>query len=402
LELSNKNNYKLLIVLSALTTIAPLSITIHVSGFQMIASDFGTTNYLVSLSLSIYLFGLAFGNLLYGPIIDRFGRRKLLVIGLIIYAVSAISCALSPTINWFIWSRFFLALGGCTGVVVSRIIVRDLFDVKKSAKFFSVLVLIIALAPILAPFIGYQLIISWGWRHLFFILASLVPFLFFGVYYLLPPLKGEDVSVNIHIIKILENYFNIFKNPVFLTFGLTTAITYASLFAYIAGSSFIYTENFGLSHHEYSWAFGINVMGLILGSQSTNLLLKKMSSIKITQIVLIYLSLVIAILLIGEIFSLISPLVFMVFMFIFIFLLGILNPNILALCLSPFENNAGIATALVGTLQMGSSAFASLLVSSFSHTLLPMLICMFFCTFFGSIVVMLFSIKYKNLFDPSW
>ena len=396
-QLTKNEKNKLLIVLSVLSAIGPLSIDMYLPAFQVIALDFNTTVPIVGLSLTTYFFGLTFGQLFYGPLIDRFGRKKPLVIGLILYTVSTISCAFSPTIDWLIWSRLFLALGGCSGMVVSRAIVRDFFDLKESAKFLSALMLVMGLAPIVAPLIGSVMILYLGWRYIFLLLVLFVFCLFIGIYWFLPPVKGEDTSVQINIKGIFSSYFTILKNPIFLAFGLAGSITYASLFAYISGSPFVYMNIFGLSEQQYSWAFGINATGLILGSQLNHLILKKYSNKRATGATLILLSAVITILIVGVKFSIFSSFVSMIFIFFFISLLGVLNPNTVALALSPFSNEAGRASALMGSIQMGISACVSAIVSSLlSDTALPMLVCMGCSAFGGLIVIGLYAIKQRT------
>jgi DHA1 family bicyclomycin/chloramphenicol resistance-like MFS transporter len=209
-----------------------------------------------------------------------------------------------------------------------------------------------------------------------------------GIYYFLPPLKGEDTSVEVHISETLKTYVKIFKDPMFLTFGLAGSLTYASLFAYISGSSHVYIDIFGFSAKYYGWALGVNAAGLIFGNQINHVLLKKYSAKKITEITFICLCGLIIVLLIFIGFSQFTSFVFIIFIFLFISLLGILNPNTMALALSPFRNKAGRASALIGSMQMGISALMSVIVSWLgSDSVFPMVACMTFCAFCGLIMV---------------
>jgi DHA1 family bicyclomycin/chloramphenicol resistance-like MFS transporter len=391
-QLSRTEKNKLLVVLSLLSAIGPLAVTMYMPGFHIIAVDFGVSVSVVSLSLATYFVGLTLGHLFYGPLIDRFGRKRPMYVGLILYTGSTILCAFSPTVDWLIWSRFFLALGGCGGVVIARTIVRDFFDVKESAKFLSTLMLIMGLAPIIAPAIGGTILIYFNWRFIFLSLILLVIFLLVGIYYFLPPLKGEDTSVEVHIVEIFKSYFMILKDHTFLTFGLICSITYASLFAYITGSHIVYAHIFNFSEQQTSWAVGINAVGLIIGNQLNHLLLKKHSSKRITTFALVFLFGVITILLIGMEAKIFDSLIFMIFMFVFISLIGVLNPNTMALALSPFANEAGRAAALLGSMQMGLSALVAAIVGSLLRaSVVPMLVFMTCFEFVALLIVVVYS-----------
>jgi MFS transporter, DHA1 family, multidrug resistance protein len=388
MELSRNQRLKFVIILGALTAIGPLSIDMYLPGFKAIASDLNTNMSMVGLSLTSYFFGYSAGQLLYGPLIDRFGRKYPLIIGLVLYGLSTLSCAVSPDIYWLIGSRLFLSIGGCAGVVASRAIVRDYFNITESAKFFSALMLVMGLAPIIAPMIGSLISVYLGWRYIFYILFLFTLLLLMATSFYLPPVKGADKNITLKLDNVFKGYMEIFKNPVFLAYGLAGSVTYASMFAYIAGSPFVYMKVFGLSELHYSWAFGINATGLIIGSQTNRFWLKKMSNKKITTISLLSLVIISIILFVGIQSCLFAPLISMFCIFCFIFFLGIINPNTIALAMSPFSKNAGSASALMGGIQMAVSALASAIVSSiFNGTALPMVIGMASCAGLGLIIV---------------
>jgi len=396
MELSNKEKNGLLLVLCLLSAIGPLAATMYMPGFPEIADDFMVKHSKLGLSVATYFAGLTFGHLFYGPLLDRYGRKRLMYVGLFLYTISTILCALSPTVDWLIWSRFFLALGGCGGVVVARTIVRDFFDVRESAKFLSVLMLVMGLAPIIAPAIGSTVLIYFNWRYIFLAPVLLVIFIFVGNYLFLPHLKGGDASVKIHIAEIFKTYFLILREPIFLTYGLIGSITYASLFGYITGSHMIYAHLFNFSGQESSWLVGINAVGLIAGNQLNHWLLKKYSVHRITIVALLLLFLVITILLLGMVAKIFDPFAFMVFMFVFISLIGILNPNTMALALSPFENEVGRAAALLGSMQMGLSSLVLTIVNYLLHSsVIPMLIFMTCLEFTALLIVGVYWIKHS-------
>lgn len=389
--ISEKKRFKLVIILGALTAIGPLSIDMYLPGFKAIAHDLQTSMSSVGLSLTSYFIGYSLGQLLYGPLMDRFGRKYPLVLGLVLYAVSTFLCAVSPSITWLIGSRFLLSIGGCAGVVASRAIVRDFFNVKESAKFYSSLMLVMGLAPIIAPLFGGIITVYFGWRYIFLLLLLFTILLLAATLFYLPPVKGPDDSVNAKIGSIFKGYFCIFKNPVFLAYGLAGSVTYAALFAYISGSPFVYMKVFGLSEVHYSWVFSLNALSLVIGSQTNRYWLKKNSNKKITMISLISLAGISVILYAGISFSVFPPAISMFWIFCFVFFLGIINPNTVALAMAPFSQNAGSASALMGSIQMAVSALASALVSSFfNNTAIPMVIGMGACALSGLLIVVIY------------
>jgi len=392
----NKNEkLKLALILGALTALGPLSIDMYLPGFKSISKDFNTSMSVVGFSLTSYFIGYSFGQLLYGPLLDRFGRKNPLIGGLILYGISTLLCALSPNITSLIISRFFLSIGGCVGVVASRAIVRDIFDIKESAKFFSSLTLVMGLAPIIAPLFGSLLTVYFGWRYIFIFLFFFTIVLLLSTKLFLNNIKGQNHKIVLSISSMYNSYLKIFKNPTFIAFGLAGSVSYASLFAYISGSPFVYMKVFGLSELHYSWAFGINALGLIIGSQTNRYWLKRTDNKKVTMVSLIILVSTATILFIGTLLENFPAFLSMIFIFIFIFLLGIVNPNTMALALSPFENNAGSASALMGSIQMIVSAIISALVSS-GGSALSMVSGMLICSFSGLFIVIIFSKKYRN------
>ncbi len=397
--LSNRERLKLILILGSLTAIGPLSIDMYLPGFKAIALDLQTGMSLVGLSLTSYFFGYSAGQMLYGPLIDRFGRKKPLIIGLIVYGISNLLCALSPSIEWLIVSRLFLALGGCAGVVVSRAIVRDFFDVTESAKVFSALMLVMGVAPIIAPMLGGIIAVSLGWRYIFYILILFTLFLLIASIFYLPPVREGNKEHSLRLGRILRNYYDIVRNPTFFAYGISGSITYGSLFAYISGSPYVYMKVFGLSELQYSWAFGLNALGLIIGSQTNRYWLKKTNNHRITITALLCLLFISILLTLGIGMNLFSPVMSMFLIFCFVSFLGIINPNTVALAMEPFANNAGSASALMGSIQMAVSALVSALVSAHSDSsALPMVMGMSICAAAGFSIVIFHEFKIKNKF----
>ena len=187
------SNFVIILILGALSTISPMSIDMYLPAFPKIASDLHTTQAELSLSLSSYFIGLALGQLIYGPLLDRFGRKLPLYVGLMIFFGSSFFCMFAPTMKWLLIFRCVQALGGCAAQVAAMAMVRDFFPAKDAAKIISMLILILGVSPLLAPSIGTYVATEWGWRCVFVALAAL-SFLVFGAVFLFLP-EGDRKSV---------------------------------------------------------------------------------------------------------------------------------------------------------------------------------------------------------------
>jgi DHA1 family bicyclomycin/chloramphenicol resistance-like MFS transporter len=302
------------------------------------------------------------------------------LIGFGIYFVAAIACALSPTVEWLIAMRLLLALGGCAGMVASRAIIRDSFERNDIARAFSSLILVMGVAPIIAPMLGGIILAEWGWRFIFWFLSFYAISIFLVTYFFLSESKKPDHSVSLNIKQVVLNYREVLKNRIFLIFGITGSFSIASLFTYISGSPFVVRELLGYSETEFGWLFGINAVGFITASQINRRLLKGSSPYQISRWVALFFVLM-GLLMVWQSYNGISnQYLFLTSLFLFMSCLGFINPNMQAMALEPFAQNAGVASALVGSLRMVSGALASVLISVFHNdTSEPMAYIMAFC-----------------------
>lgn len=373
--MTDKQKYIILFILGGLTALAPFSIDMYLPAFPSIAKGLNTEISKVTLSLTSYFIGISFGQLIYGPVTDKFGRKKPLIFGLFLFTIAAIGCALSTSINQLIFMRVILALGGCVGMVVSRAVVRDLFPASEIAKIFSTLMLIVGVAPIIAPTIGGWVVVHYSWNMIFYFLSVNALALLLAVYFFLPESKKPDPTKSLKIKSVLNDYKIVLSDKTFLFYALIGSIASGGLFSYISGSSFVFIEYFGISESHFGMIFGLNAFGFIAGTQCNRFLLNKFSSyqiIKTASFVLFGVALVLIILLFLQQFSIIS---LISLLFAFLFLLGLLSPNSTAMALSPFSENAGSASALIGFIQMFCGALWSALVSTLhDETMFPMIL----------------------------
>ncbi len=369
----NKKREKIiLLVLGTLIALGPFSIDMYLPSFESIAEEFTTTKAQVGFSLTSYFIGIAFGQLAYGPIMDKFGRKKPLLIGLILYVVSALSCFYSPNLYWLIISRFFLAIGSSAGMVASKAVVRDIFPPSEVARAISFLMLIMGGAPIIAPTIGGMVITHFSWHTIFLILAVFASLMFVSVTKFLPESIEPDKTVDLKIGQVLRKYKGILEDKIFLTFSFAGSLTIGAMFAYISNAPSLFMDKFHLTESQFGWLFGLNAAGLIVGSQLNRLVLKKATTFAVTLIIgfiLVALGVLFLIngYLVGNFYTTV------ILLFFILFLLGFQNPNTTALSLYPFTKRAGRASALVGSLKMIFGAIASFVISKFTGpSLIPL------------------------------
>src|SRR5262245_34316538 len=229
------NNFYLILILGLLTAIGPFSIDMYLPAFPDIARSLNTSVAQVTLSLSSFFIVISVGQLLYGPLLERFGRKKPLYAGLCIYLVASIGCALAASVNALIALRLLQALGGCVGMVAARAMVRDLFEVKENAKVFSMLMLVLAVSSIIALTLGGYITSIFVWRYVFVMLIIVNVIVIISAYFLLPESKKPDSNFSLKLAPILKNFSGIITNPRFYTYALTAAISASGLYAYIGG-----------------------------------------------------------------------------------------------------------------------------------------------------------------------
>ncbi len=395
-----QSKFYLILILGLMSAIGPLSIDMYLPAFPSIAKGLNSSIERVTLSLSSFFIGISIGQLVYGPLLERFGRKIPLYFGLSLYAVAAFACATSVSVEMLILFRFLQALGGCVGMVASRAMVRDLFDVKDNAKVFSTLMLVIAVSPIIAPTLGGFITTYLGWRYIFGMLIIVIGMIIAGIYFLLPDSKGPDTSYSLKPSAILSSFGSILQHPQFLLYTFSGSVASAGLYAFISGSPFVFIEFFKVSQQHYGWVFAFVASGLIGSSQLNSVLLKNYSSDQIIKAALLFQSTVAVILLGTAIIGIANVYSTIILIFLFLCCQGFIFPNASALSMAPFGHNAGNASALMGFIQMSLGAFMSAMVSVLhNQTVVPMTGVMAFCSLTATLIYM-FN-KGKTVQNPS-
>ncbi|WP_240619186.1 multidrug effflux MFS transporter [Chitinophaga costaii] len=358
----------LIFILGTLTALGPFSIDMYLPGFPAIAKDLGVRDTEVGLSLSSYFVGIAAGQILYGPLLDRFGRKRPLYIGLAVYILASIGCMLSHSLNSLVILRFVQAVGSCAATVAAVAMVRDIFPVKDNARVFALLMLVVGASPMLAPTIGGYVSAGIGWHYIFAILGGMGILTLIASIWWLPSSYRPDLTLSLKPLPILKNFWLVLREPQFFTYAFTGAIAFAGLFVYVSGSSHVLMQVYHLTDKQFGWIFAFLSVGLIGANQLNNVALRFYTSQQVVPMALLVQSLSGLALLVLALNGWLSLPVLIVLLFIYLSGIGFTNPNAAALSLAPFERNAGSASAMMGALQMGCGALASLVVSLFHST----------------------------------
>lgn len=382
-------------MLGLLSAIGPFSIDMYLPGFKSIAVDLQTNIEHIQLSLTSFFIGIAGGQMIYGPLLDRFGRKSPLLIGLLIYIGASIGCVFIQSADGLILLRFIQALGSCAGMVASRAMVRDYFPPTETAKIFSMLMLVIGISPILAPTIGGYIIEIWGWHYIFVFLTVLTILISLGVIFILPKSK-PNINISLLPSPIMKGFWKVLKNPQFLIYSIAGGTASSGLYAYLSGSPFVMMEIYGLNEKQYGWVFALLAAGLIITSQLNTLMLKRFSSESISKYALMVQAIAGSLMLILALSNSLTLYGIIVLIFCFLACQGFVFPNTSALALNPFSKSAGSASALLGTIQLSIGAFASVLVSiAHNRTNIPMVSIMAACAIV-SYLILLFIPKSKQ------
>jgi DHA1 family bicyclomycin/chloramphenicol resistance-like MFS transporter len=386
--MTKKQERTIILLLGALQGIGPFSTDMYLAAFPSIAADLKVSIAQVAYSMSSYFVGICLGQLLNGPLVDRFGRKIPLLLMLAVYILASVGCTMVRSVEGLIILRFFQAIGGSMGMVANRAIVRDVFPANQLAHVFSTMTLVMGVAPIIAPTVGGFVVVGLGWRAIFWVLAGFAFFVSLLVYFLLSESKGKDRSISLKPQAVLADFYSILRNPSFLAYTIVGAMNTAGIFTFIANAPFVYMELLGVTEKEFGWFFGFNAVFFVAGSQLNRLLLKNYSSETIALRGLITQAVMGVALLIFVLLGKLSLPVIMILVGFYSLCLGMIGANAMALAIRPFTKNVGSATALMGSIQMGSGAVASAVCSYFyDGTAKPMVIVMTGVAFIGLLAI---------------
>ncbi|EAM0230762.1 Bcr/CflA family efflux MFS transporter [Campylobacter jejuni] len=334
--------FKLIVILALMSSIAPLSTDMYLPALSHVEQSFQTNSFLTQLSIASFFIAFALGQLIYGPLSDIFGRKIPALVGIFFFIVSSLFCVIIDDIYAFIALRFFEALGGCAGVVIARAIVNDLFEIKEAAGIFALMMVFSSLAPMLSPTFGGILLEYFSWHSIFATLFALGILLFlmilFGLKESAPHLKNKKFSHH----EAMKSYKFVLSDKRFLVYILCSSFVLAAMFAYITGSSFVFTQFFSLSEQKFALLFELSI-------------------------------------------------------FTSIAMLGFIAPNTTTLAMARFKEHSGTASAVLGTVQFGFAGFISFVVGAINaNTPIILAFVMCACVLVANMIYFLIKIKEKK------
>ncbi len=346
-------------ILSALMAFTSLSTDIYLPAMPVMGKDLQGD---VELTITGFLIGFCIAQLIWGPLSDHWGRRTPLFIGMALFIVGSVGCALSTTISQIVFWRIFQALGACTGPMLARAMIRDLFSRIRAAQMLSTLIIIMAIAPIAGPLLGGQLIKVTSWHAIFWLLAVIGLLMFISLYWL-PETLAEDRRVKASLSSAFRNYYALLTNTAFMRFTLCLTAYYVAAYAFITGSAFVYITYFGIDPQHYGWLFALNIVGVVGMSIVNRRLVQRYPLEKLLKFAVLIATAASLVLALGTKLNIGGMVLIVVSVFVFFAMNGIIAATSTAAALDTVPNIAGSASALIGSLQYGSGIISSLLLA---------------------------------------
>ncbi len=353
-----------LILMGTLTAIGPFSIDMYLPAFPAMADSLQVSRGEVERTLAAYLIGLALAQVVYGPLADRYGRKKPVLAGLALYTVASLGCALAGSVQMLTFWRVLQALGGAAGVVIPRAVIRDHYETQDAARAMSLLMLIMGLAPILAPLAGGQLLGVMGGRSLFWRLAAGALAVMAATALIMQESLAPERVQPLCASSIARNYAALLRHRGFMAHSLAGGFGQAGMFAYIISSPRLFIELYGVDPQHYGLLFGANAAGLIIGSQVSARLLRTYTPLQLQRGALTALAVASLAALALALAGLMTLPLLMACLIGYMFSQGFVNPNSAALALSEQGARLGAGAALLGTLQLSCGAAAGFVVSA--------------------------------------
>ena len=373
--------WPLIFSLSVAAGLAPLSIDMYLPSFPALREEFGATAAQVQLTLSGFILGFALGQLCYGPLSDRFGRRPVLLSGICLYVGMTILCAVSGDIEIFTLFRFLQAVGGGAGAVLSRAIVRDRYSGAEMARVMSLMLTVILFAPMVAPVVGGYLLVWVGWRAVFWVLAVIglaaIPIVAFGIEETLPRDRRSAPGVT----SLLRGYGAVLGHRKALGYILSGGLSFAALFAFLSGAAFVFIEHYGLAPQHMGYVFTFNVVGVMIGGWINSRLVMRRGVREMTLVgaALLFAGALALFVLVA--FDIAGMWGAIAGIFAFTLPLNMINANSVAGALEHFPRHAGTASAVVGAARYGFGALAGICVGLLhDDTAVPMVAVIFACS----------------------
>lgn len=365
--------FKTALILGLLTAIGPFAIDMYLPALPSIGDKLNASIPEVQASLMTFLGAVAVCQIFYGPISDMVGRKPPLYFGLVVFTVASLAASLSPTIGWLIVARFVQGIGACAMMAIPRAVVRDYHTGPDAARLMTLLMLVFSVSPILAPLTGSLIIELWSWRGIFMLMAFCAVLGIVLLTFAMPETRPKEMRLDSSVSSALASYATLLRDRRFLGLSFIGGFGMASFFGFLANSSFVYIDHYGLDPTQYSFAFSVNAVAFIGVSQFTATLARRHGFNAIIRLAATSFSAITLVLLVLFLAGVDMLPVLMVFLFFSFGCLGLIIPSSAVLALDDHGAIAGSASALMGTIQMVTGAGVMAIVSAFFNgTAIPM------------------------------
>lgn len=369
---------RLVIILGMLAAFAPLATDMYLPAFAQMGASFGCGHGGIEKTLSIFFLGLAVGQAIYGPLIDRFGRRLPLLIGVGIFVLASLACLVTTDLALFTGWRLLQAMGGCAGMIVGRAVISDLFDQREGARVLSLMMMVLTLAPIVSPLLGGLILTVAGWRTIFWVMLAFGLLCAALVWFGLPETLSVERRQPISLRSIWQGYFALVTQRSFIIPALVGGLAQACMFAFITGSPFVFMTLHGASEQQYGWLFALNALGLIVSAHGNRVGLRRCSPATLLGLALA--ANVLGGLALVALAGSKSLTLLLIPLWLSIASLGFIGANSAAIAMAASGKRAGSGSGLVGVLQFTCAFLVSSLVAATQNgTAYPMAVAIAAC-----------------------
>ena len=384
---SNTNQLGLLmfIILGAIGALTPLAIDMYLPAMPTIAKELGVDPGAVQITLTTYTAGFAIGQLLHGPLSDSYGRKPILIIGILLFAIGSIVCAMTSDIESLKYVRAAQGFAGASAAVVIQALVRDMYEKEDFARTMSFITLVVMVAPLFAPMLGGYLAVWFGWRSIFWVLAVVSGLVIAAVIWKIPETLAPENRQKLHFRTTIQNYIRLFMNPVALGLMFAGAFSFAGMFAFLTAGSFVYIDVYGVGTSQFGYLFGLNIIGLFVMTTVNGRIVRRVSS----KWMLSFAILIQLIAGVGLFFGWLADIGLwgiVPFVMLYISMMSTVGSNSMAILLSAYPGMAGTASSLAGTLRFGIGSIIGVIVAMLpSDTAWPMILIMTLCAVMSAV-----------------
>jgi DHA1 family bicyclomycin/chloramphenicol resistance-like MFS transporter len=387
----NQSILPVTLTLGILTAIGSISIDMYLPAFEVMAGYFKVPIVRIESTVTLFLFGMSFGQLFIGPLSDVWGRKMPLRIGLVIYVLCSICCMLTHSFTLFLCLRFVQGLAGSACQVISRALVNDIYQDKNAAHIFTLLQIIMGVSPILSPMAGGMLAGESTWKLLFLIMAIISGIGLAGCLTVLPAGKRALKDKRLNVSVILSGYRHCIKHPAFINYALVRSVSNSAAFSFVTASPFVFTQIYALSKEHFSYVFSSSAVGFICAGILNTRLLKRHEPRAITRFA-IFCQIITGLLIIFALYFDAPLLILLGLVLIFLFMLGLILPNATALYIGSVSAHGGSASALIGSMSyLSAFLITALLTLLHNNTAYPMFLMMLSCA-----VLAFFCLHFKK------